>query len=954
MLSLAVIKASPAVAARYYTEGDYYTKDGDEPSEWSGSGAAQLGLDGTVDTAAFKDLLGGMLPEGHVAGWEGSGKDHRPGWDLTFSAPKGLSVMAIVAGDTRLIDAHNKAVAEALAFAETYAHVRERTDDKSYRIKPTASTVVAQFTEFFSRALDPHLHTHCVFANATYDKDRDAWYALHSDALYAMKMAIGQVYRNALALEVRPVGYSPAVERDTGLFDLKGVPCDLLGIYSQRRSAILDYAEKHDWASAAKLARATLLTRPNKAKTEHDRVLSDLRERAGEHLEHIEDLKQTSMSKEHTSKDHRPSAETSKQAAEHAVQHLAAREAVFEQGNLVKEALKVSIGDTRLGDVERALKKLEGRNQIQKTSFQTGGKYIFHGRTINQSIAWEAKVAEAIMQTRDQVWPLGSEARVNSLLQASKLTPEQAEAARFTLRSRDRALAIIGVAGAGKSHLIRSLKKATPSRTYLALAPTSTAAIDLGKSAGIAGQTLSRFLETGGRDIGRNSVLIVDEASMASTRQALRLLSIASVRKARVIFVGDTKQLDAVDQGNPLALLVDQGLRGPFIGRSFRQKNAAMRALVKDAREGNINKVLYQLGSRVKQYDPDKIASEIADAWWKHKNRSSIQIAALENASRIAINRELRSRLQTEGKIDERDHKFTILSSKALTHAQMRIADYYKMGDVLVFHMGQKSLGIERDQRFNVVGTVEKNILLADDKTGEKLSFDPAKTGLRGATLYESQKRHLAVGDQIQWRKNLRDDRSVQNGHTGVIKDIRGPVAKIAFDHGVNRELNLRDNPYWDHGYALTVYKQQGKTTPINWVVADTSRAGEINQKSLYVSLTRAEYSVALFTDDKGRFERAIRNNPGGKTSSLEGRGALADLKADITQNRQTLAEKLIDKLPDHLRTLGSNIVDIARERRGQQPKTTQHPELARLSALREQAEHKPDKILEQAVSRDR
>lgn len=944
MLSMATIKASPGVAARYYTQGDYYEKDGNEPTEWGGSGSAALGLEGAVDADTFQALLAGSLPDGHKAGWDKSGVEHHPGWDLTFSAPKGVSIMATIGGDTRLIDAHRNAVKEALKFAESYMHVRERLKDGSYRIKPTGSLVAAQFTEFFSRSLDAQMHTHAVLANATYDEDRGAWYAVHSPALFAMKMAMGQVYRNRLAVDTLSAGHAIVTEKDTGLFDLRDMPRELININSQRRKQVLDYAKEHDWKSAADFAKATLLTRPNKAKTDHERVIDDLKERAGDYMQDLEKLHSEAL--KNTGKAKALDPEHARDAALHSVKHLAAREAVFEHGNLIKEALKASIGETRIDDIEAALKELKGREKIQQTSFQTGGKYIFHGRTVNQSLAWEAKVAEAIVKHRDQVWPLASKPTIERTLRASKLTDEQKEAAQFVLRSRDRAVAVIGVAGSGKSHLIRTLKNATPSRQYLALAPTATAAIDLGKSSGIKGKTLQKFLETGGRDAGRNSILIVDEASMASTRQALRLLSIAEARKARVIFVGDTKQFDAIDQGKPLSLLMAQGLRGPFIGTSFRQKNAPMQQIVKEARDGKIGTVLNMLGDRLKQVEASELAREIAEAWAKNERRNDIQIAALDNSSRIAINSEIRRHLQNEGKVGKEDHAFHILSSKALTYAQMRLADYYKKDNILVFHMGQKALDIARDSKFRVIKSDGREVTLKDERTGERLKLDPAKTSLRGATLYDMQERKLSKGDRIQWRKNLKDPR-VQNGHTGKIERIDGNTAEIKFDHGVKRAVDLKEHPYWDHGYALTVYKQQGKTTPVNWVVANTSRAGEVTQKSLYVSLTRAERSVQLFTDDRARFENAVKNNPGGKTSSLEGRGALADLKASVFDRPQSFTERLLDRLPDHFRTLGANIVDIARERglrdRTSEAHTTKHADLAKITAIREAAEKQPD-----------
>ena len=283
MLSIGKITGSPGSAAKYYVSGDYYSKDGNEPSEWAGKGAERLNLGGAVSAKDLAKLLSGVLPEGHQTGWQKANVWHHPGWDLTFSAPKGISIQSIVGGDTRLLKAHEKAVARALKFVESYAYVRVRGADQKVNYRQTGNIVAAKFTEFFSRALDPHLHTHAPISNMTYDKERGAWYALDSGALYAIKMAAGQVYRNELAATCLALGYEIFRNAETGLFDIKGIPEKLIDIYSSRRKQIIAYAREKGWKSAAVLSTATLLTRPDKAKTNHQKVVEDLKQRGVEY-----------------------------------------------------------------------------------------------------------------------------------------------------------------------------------------------------------------------------------------------------------------------------------------------------------------------------------------------------------------------------------------------------------------------------------------------------------------------------------------------------------------------------------------------------------------------------------------------------------------------------------------------------------------------------------------------
>ncbi|MFC3052366.1 ATP-dependent DNA helicase [Kordiimonas pumila] len=587
---------------------------------------------------------------------------------------------------------------------------------------------------------------------------------------------------------------------------------------------------------------------------------------------------------------------------------------MVEHGHIIGEALKADIGRMRIGDIEAALKRQERDKQYQRADYQTGGKHLYHGHTTDSSIAWETRLEDQVLKQRETVWPLASIEATQKHLENSSLTDKQKAAARFVLRSRDRSVIVAGVAGSGKSHLVRTIKKAAPYRQYLALAPTATAAVDLGTSADIPAGTLAEFLQTGGQKTGRNTILFVDESSMSSTRQTVRLLEVADRRKARIVFLGDTKQLDAIEQGKPFDLLIKMGLRSVFIDQSFRQKNPSMHTLVQAARNGKIKQVFATLGDRLGEYEAADLANQVAERWIKNPNRESIQIAALENSSRISTNAALRHRLQEEGLVSKADHPFKILSSKGLTPALLSLADYYKPGDIIVFHLGHAKLGADKDDKFRVIKSKGGEVQMERLSDGKKMTFDPGRTRKKGMTLYHEQKRNLSLGDKIQWRQNLKDVAGIKNGHTGTIEKIKDGKATIAFDHGPKRTLDLREHQCWDHGYVITTYKQQGKTTPVNWIIANTEKAGEITQKSLYVSLTRAEKSVRLFTDNARKLKHALHINPGGKTSSLQGLGTQRSLHLPISPSPTSRYTNLIDALHPALRMIAANLYDTIKD----------------------------------------
>ncbi|WP_333893128.1 MobF family relaxase, partial [Atlantibacter subterraneus] len=243
MMSIATVKSAGS-AGNYYTDKDNYYVIGSMGERWAGQGAQELGLSGGVDQKVFTKLLEGRLPDGSDLSRTRDGANkHRPGYDLTFSAPKSISVMAMLGGDTRLIDAHNRAVDTAIRQVEAMASTRVMTDGKS-ETQLTGNLVMALFNHDTSRDQEPQLHTHTVVANVT--KHGDDWRTLSSDRVgktgfienvYANQIAFGKIYRASLQKDVVALGYETEVVGKHGMWELKGVPTEP---FSSRSKAIQD------------------------------------------------------------------------------------------------------------------------------------------------------------------------------------------------------------------------------------------------------------------------------------------------------------------------------------------------------------------------------------------------------------------------------------------------------------------------------------------------------------------------------------------------------------------------------------------------------------------------------------------------------------------------------------------------------------------------------------------
>ncbi|ELY4545642.1 conjugative transfer relaxase/helicase TraI [Cronobacter sakazakii] len=277
MLSISSIKGD----AGYYSHEDNYYASGSLESRWMGEGAEKLGLKGEVASADMDAVRQGKLPDGSDLSRMVNGVNkHRSGYDLTFSAPKSVSVMALVGEDRRFIEAHNRAVAVVMQEVEKLVSARITEDGKTETVL-TGNMVAALYNHDTSRDLDPQLHTHALVFNATFADEK--WRSLASDtrmktgfseSLYATKIALGNLYRSALREDIELMGFETVAAGKNGLWELKDVPVD---VFSSRSQAIREAAGPD--ASAKSRDVAALDTRQAKAWAAPELLKADWRRR---------------------------------------------------------------------------------------------------------------------------------------------------------------------------------------------------------------------------------------------------------------------------------------------------------------------------------------------------------------------------------------------------------------------------------------------------------------------------------------------------------------------------------------------------------------------------------------------------------------------------------------------------------------------------------------------------
>lgn len=869
---------TPANVARYYTIGDYYTKGGNEPSAWGGRTAGELGLEGTVERRALEELLAGKVGEQHLGRRRRGAIEHHPGWDFSVNAPKSVSIMALVAGDERIVAAHEKAVGTAIGWIEEHAALRRRMNGDIVH-ETTGQLLYARFTEHASRELDPHLHTHVVILNMTRHAGDEQMVSLETRAMFAEQMTAGQIYRNDLAHRLRELGYEIDFDPRRGLFEIRGVPQDMIADMSRRAEQIEAHAKDHGLEGQAARTRSFFETRRAKQKVGLADLHGQWSLRSEAHAPALDAIR--SRADEQGERVIRVDRQTASRASLFGLRQSETREAVNNLGRLIRSGLASHVGEVRLQDVRPLFEAHEERLKLLATREQTGDGVLTRGRTSRRTARLEIALSNQISLSLGDTVPISSPARLDGVLRGSILNDDQQKVLGWLALSTDRVVSVDGVAGSGKSTLVQQLTAvADPDWTFIGLAPTSSAAGKLGADANIESRTVAALLAGGGHDIGDRHVLVLDEAGQLGSRQALRVLQISRDTGARVILLGDNKQTGAIEQGKPAWLMQQLGLPTARLTVAVRQETKSMKAAVASARRGDYAASLDALDKVVSGERADKLAELLVGEWTRLKpgTRDTTNILVLDNATRLTVNSRIREVLKREGAIGAEDLRHSVLTSSGMTNQEKRFARFYSRGQIVRFARDDAERGIAKNADYRVDGIEPDSkgrqwVRLAGEEGG-RLLWNPRLGRASEAAVFLEDTRDLAPGDRIQWRLAAKE-LDLKNAERGTVERIDGSVATIRWDRKAEPQaIDLSLHRTWDHGYAETVYSAQSKTYDRAYVLAPLG-SGLVNGQNYYTAITRARFGVKLWTEDPERLIRKLEANSGEKTSALEGLGRL-------------------------------------------------------------------------------
>jgi conjugative relaxase-like TrwC/TraI family protein len=856
MLSIKNLTSSEQ-GAHYYERDDYYLGDQDRsPSAWQGEGARALGLSGAVDRDAFSRLLEGQLPDGTELPRRPDQK-RRPGFDLTFSAPKSVSIAGLVQGDARVIDAHEKAVATALRHLEAHASfARLKGKDGSIRAVSTRNLVVASFLHDASRDLDPQLHTHAVVLNATRTPD-GSWKALTNEELLRSKMVGGAVYRAELALNLKALGYDVERTHADGRFELAGFTKEQLSGFSQRRAEIEAALKARGLESARAAEIAALDTREKKQDVDRRELRQIWMDRArslGIDLARPPPIER-----------HDVEPRSSAKVVGAAIEHLSERKSVFFEREIVARAAAFGLGRVGLRDIEMELRRAHRRGDLldaANAKVSLGRRY-----TTRDAVAREKALVATIVLGQGQRQPILEPESLASRLEKASLTSGQKEAVALVFSTRDQVVAIQGYAGSGKTTALSAINTiaAEAGLRVKGFAVTRSAA-NLLLDAGIDSTTLADHLarQRPEQDVRAGRALwILDEASLLGTKDALRFLRAAEKENARVVLVGDRAQLPAIEAGKPFALMVDRGLETATMNEIKRQRDPELKAAVEATIDGDVERALASLQSSVHEI-ADKRARIEAVALAYLETPASARADALvltgANADRRALNEMIRMGLEEEGALSGPEVTSRVLAKVDRTNVELRRATSYQAGEIVRFGRAYRSIGVDKGEYGEVVAIqADSNRLELRKKDGATVEFSPARASM--IEVYAIEERALRAGDRVRFTRNDRR-KGRTNGGEAVVLAVDPVAQRAMLDQNGHREtLDLRVDRHWDHGYVRTVYAAQGRTADRAILHIDTEDRRLNGYESWYVGISRAKDDVRIFTDDAKQLPRVLERS---------------------------------------------------------------------------------------------
>lgn len=832
-------RVNSAQASNYYTVDDYYL------SESIGTWQGLLTNDLKIKEFTFENftkLVHGKSPNNDFEISKG-GKDnkHTAGVDLTFSPSKSVSIAALVLGDDQIIEAHNKAVSQALKYVEDeLLNVRKKINGVVTTLK-TDNMMAAKFNHVSSRSLDPQLHTHCLIMNVT-NIGSNQYRALDYKQIMKSKELINREYNNILSIELMKLGYKVEFDKKNNL-EISGINENVKNKFSKRSTMIekeferlkLLYPNVHD----SKLKEfANLNTREKKENKNIDELKNEWKLQLKSYDLSIDKLKSVHQEKinEYSPKD----------AIKFAIRDLTTNEILITEHEILKKSLEYN----KTASVEELRSELRKNENI----------CVVHDKiTTKELYCLEKRIYDTVEAGKNRYNPINSNIE-SQLAKYEKsinihLTTGQKKLVYCVNTFEDRFLLVQGDAGTGKTTALKALNDLNSRYELIGLSVTGKAVDEIKQASNIESYTVAKFVsKTNEIDQTAESkprLYIIDEASMLGVKQFNKILDKTNPQD-RFLLIGDTKQLQSIEAGKVFQTLQESGsVSVVHMDEILRQS--------KDTKEYEVAKSLakYEVNKAINILEKNSMITVIKDDGVREnqivndfaKSYKDSLILSKTNESVNNLNKLARHELLKNGLICN-TKEVEILQKKSTTNSSIRDIHAYRIGET-----------ISTDNFTGQIANIDKQndlITLQSHTRSIIVNIQDCES----ITKYNNEQIMLGKGDKIMFTRND-SVQNVRNGQLGIVKSIKDNQL-IVESNGKNINIDLDQYKFINYGYALTSYKSQGATTNNVYINADSST--KFNEQ--YVNLTRAKKTMKIYTNDITKFKKDI-NKSQEKTSII-------------------------------------------------------------------------------------
>lgn len=788
---------------------DYYAGTGEAPGRWLGAAASALALTGQVDADQLRAVLNGSKPDASgPLTRSGQGKSRVPGFDLTFSAPKSVSVLSGL-GDEHVgravREAHEAAVDAALDYMERHAALARRGKGGTISVLGNGF-IGAAFRHRTSRAGDPQLHTHVLVANMTRGPD-GRWTALDARHLYTHARTGGFLYQAKLRLELtRRLGVEWTPVRN-GVAEVESIPAAVRRAFSRRRNEIEAELEQRGERTAGAAQVAALHTRRAK---DYDVRADQLRERWQARAAQL-DFTPDDIARATRQTEIEP---LTPQAAERGQRHLVSadgltrRQSSFTRRDTVRAWCEQLAHGGEVAEIEALANELLSSQQVVPLLPGADGAPVgdvvrrADGRLVSaggeerrystpELLALENEILDTAGAGRNRDRGAVSPTTAEAVLGAhTELSPEQTEMVDRLLTDGDAMAVVVGRAGTGKTYALAAAREGwqTEGHQVIGAALARRASLELRDGAGIDATSLHALLaDLRGRPgelFSRPTVIVIDEAGMVGTRQLAELIHHATEHQAKVVLVGDPRQLPEIDAGGSFRALTMRA-QPIVLADNRRQHHLWERDALEHLRSGHAAEAIAtyaEHGHLTIADSAPRLRDQLVADWWQTRETGADTVM-------IALRRD----------------DVTDLNARA--RARMRHHD---------------------------------------------------RLGLDALTVGD---KHFAVGDEAVCLRN-HPGLGVTNGTHGTITAIDDD--RLVLTDRAGREYTLtaeylasttqRGGPVLDHGYALTGHKAQGLTVDQAFVLG----SDQLYREWGYVAMSRGRHSNRLYLVNAHDEERDV------------------------------------------------------------------------------------------------